>query len=331
VKLVKGKFSAATSKGLLAAGILVLLAASMQAAPWSFVVTGDGRTDPKHSPDPTGVNTRAMTNLFRAVTTLQPAPKCMLFTGDLVVGTKIVPTPIAKQFQAWQDIVKSEAPNLALLPMRGNHETYGDPDGATWKAMFNPLLAAGHVTYIPGEEGYSFYYSPPGHPEALMIALDQFMPGNIHRVNLDGLESVLNKAKQDNVRHIFVFAHEMAFTCTSHGDSDNMAAYPEERDKFVNLLEKYGCQYFFAGHDHAYDWMAIRHPDWPTNYVLNQIVCGTAGAPFYADKGYYGDHHGFDLKRLDHRGNTLGYLVVTVDDDTTNQPVTVMFKTFDLK
>ena len=70
-----------------------------------------------------------------------------------------------------------------------------------------------------------------------------------------------------------------------------MAAYPDERDKFVNLLQKYGCR-FFAGHDHTYDWMAIRHPNWPTNYVLNQIVCGTAGAPFYGDEGYFGNHHG---------------------------------------
>jgi len=243
----------------------------------------------------------------------------------------VIPTPIARQFQAWQDIVKSEAPSLALLPLRGNHETYGDPAGAAWKAMFNPMLAANNVTHLSGEEGFSFYYSPPGHPEALMIALDQFMPGNIHRVNLDALESALNKAKTDNVKHIFVFAHEMAFTCGHHGDDDNMAAYPEDRDKFVNLLEKYGCQYFFAGHDHAYDWMAIRHPDWPTNYVLNQFVCGTAGAPFYDDKGYFGNHQDFDLKRLDHRGNTLGYLVVTVDDSLKDNPVTVNFVPFSLK
>ena len=164
-----------------------LAAACAQADPWSFIVTGDGRTDPKHSPDPTGINTPALTNLLRAVTAMQPATKFMLFSGDLVLGAKSLPTtPIAQQFKAWQDIVKSEAPNLALLPVRGNHETSGDEDGATWKAMFNPMLAGNHVTYIPGEEGFSFYYSPPGHPEVMVIALDQFMPDNVHRVNLMG-------------------------------------------------------------------------------------------------------------------------------------------------
>jgi hypothetical protein len=329
---VNNDFVSIRLKWFLAVCMISLAEVCAWADSWSFVVAGDGRTDTKHSPDPTGINTVALTNLLRAVTAIQPPPKFMMFTGDLVSGTnKNVTTPIAEQFRDWQDIVKAVAPGLALLPFRGNHETYGDPDGGAWKAMFNPVLGANKVTYIPGEEGFSYYYSVPDHPEAMVIALDQFLPGNVHRVNLDGLESVLNKARTDHVKHVFVMAHEMAFTCTSHPDSDNMAAYPDERDKFVNLLENYGCEYFFAGHDHAYDWMAIRHPGWPTNYVLNQIVCGTAGAPFYADKGYYGDHHGFDLKRLDHRQNTLGYLLVTVDDSSKDKPVTVTFKPFGLK
>ena len=49
--------------------------------------------------------------------------------------------------------------------------------------------------------------------------------------------------------------------------------------------------------------------------MLNQIVAGTAGAPFYPDKTYYGNHDGYDLLRLDHKQNTYGYLWVTVIDD----------------
>jgi hypothetical protein len=140
-----------------------------------------------------------------------------------------------------------------------------------------------------------------------------------------GLENVLKQAKANNASHIFVFAHEMAFTCASHPDSENMAAFPTERDKFLELLESYGCEYFFAGHDHTYDWMAIKHQNWPANYVLNQIVAGTAGAPFYADKTYVGDHHGYDLTRLDHKQNTYGYLLVTVNDK--DMKVIVTFET----
>jgi hypothetical protein len=121
---------------------------------------------------------------------------------------------------------------------------------------------------------------------------------------------------------IFVFSHEMAFTCGHHGDDDNLAAFPQQRDEFVNLLAGHGCEYFFAGHDHLYDWMVIRHPQWPAGRVLNQIVAGTAGAPMYAGTNYFGDHHGYDLVRRESRVNTFGYLWVTVDEDAaTNQVV----------
>ena len=94
--------------------------------------------------------------------------------------------------------------------------------------------------------------------------------------------------------------------------------------KFLELLEMYGVRYFFAGHDHTYDWMVIKHTKWNPNYALNQIVAGTSGAPFYADKGYFGDHGTYELVRKEHKDNTYGYLLVEVDD---NSNVTVTFKT----
>ena len=60
--------------------------------------------------------------------------------------------------------------------------------------------------------------------------------------------------------------------------------------------------------------MEIRNWRWPSDYALNQIVAGTAGAPFYPDKTYFGAHDGYELVRLDHLQNTYGYLLVTVND-----------------
>jgi hypothetical protein len=308
---------------------VVFLLTGSPAAPWSFVVAGDDRTDPHQPvPDPTGINTPVLKKMLKAAA--QDQPRFMLFTGDLVCGENpAVKAKIAEQFSALTNLVQTAAPGLVVLPVRGNHETYGDADGSRWVAALKPVLDAQKVAYLPGEEGFSYSWSPPGHPEVVVIAMDQFMPGKEHCVNLAGLESMLQAAKARKVRHMFVFAHEMAFTCTSHPDSENMAAQPEKRDQFVEMLQHYGCEYFFAGHDHAYDWMAIRHPGWPAGYVLNQIVAGTAGAPFYADKTYVGDHHGYDLTRLDHRQNTYGYLRVVIDDDAAaaSQQVSVTFQT----
>ena len=298
---------------------------------WSFVVAGDGRTNPKLSaPDPTGINTPVFKKLLAAMALNKP--RFLLFTGDLVNGENAnIPADIAGQFAAWKKLVKAAAPDLVVLPIRGNHETLGDPDGKHCLAAFKPGLDANQVAYLPGEQGFSYSYVVPDHPEVVVIALDQYMPANAHRVNLPGLEAALQRAKANHARHIFVFAHEMAFTCACHPDSENMAAYPVERDRFLALLKDYGCEYFFAGHDHVYDWMAIKHPQWPAHYVLNQIVAGTAGAPFYPDRKYTGDHHGYDLTRLDHKQNTYGYLLVVVNDSASEPKVTITFEPVDAR
>lgn len=315
-----------TSNGILLLVFLFAISRMAHADTWSFVVAGDGRTNTKQlHPDPTGINTPVLKKLLQAI--VPKKPEFLLFTGDLVSGENAhVSANITDQFESWKSLVKETAPNLTVLPVRGNHETYGDLHGKHWLAAFKPVLDKNNVSYLAGEEGFSYFYVVPHHPEVVVIALDQFMPTKNHRVNLVGLQNALQQAKVNNVRHIFVVAHEMAFTCTSHPDSENMTAFPAERNKFLSLLKDYGCEYFFAGHDHTYDWMAIKHSDWPSNYALNQIVAGTAGAPFYPDKGYFGDHDGYTLTRLDHEQNTYGYLLVVVNDSAKEKKVTVTFE-----
>jgi hypothetical protein len=318
------------NKILLLVITVAMSATAALAGSWSFAVAGDDRTTtrpPVGSPDPTGIHVPVAKKLLHVLN--RAHPEFLLFTGDLVSGENTnITTKITDQFRAWTNLVATTVPHLPVYPVRGNHETYGDTNGAGWLEVFKPGLDAKNVTYLPGEEGFSYSFAAPGHPDTLIIALDQFMPGQVNRVNLDGLESVLKQAATNQVKHIFVFVHEMAFTCTSHPDSENMAAFPDQRDQFLQLLQHYGVNYFFAGHDHAYDWMAITHPDWPTNYVLNQIVAGTAGAPFYPDQTYFGDHHGFTLTRLDHKQNTYGFLLVKINDDADDaaKSVTVTFK-----
>jgi hypothetical protein len=298
----------------------------------SFAVAGDDRTDvttlDTSKIDPTGINTSVFKKLLSSLAVKKPA--FLLYTGDLVYGENPrIRDKITDQFTAWKALLGATKPSFPVLPVRGNHELNGDPEGKIWLADFKPDLDINKVSYLSGQEGFSYLYSPPDHPEVAVVALDQFIPGRAHRVDLVGLETALKQAKINGAKHLFVFAHEMAFTCTNHPDSENMAAFPEDRNKFLELLRSYGCEYFFAGHDHAYDWMEIRHPKWPKEYHLNQIVAGTAGAPFYPDKGYFGSHDGFDLVRIDHKQNTYGYLLVTINEEAKDNenPITVSFET----
>jgi hypothetical protein len=303
-------------------GFLALVVASLAALTfadkWSFVVAGDGRTNDR-TPDPSGINLPIVNKLFQAIDAEHP--RFLLWTGDLVHGEYgPVKTPIEQQFLTWKKAT-SALHNVDLLPVRGNHETVGDADGSIWQRLIRPLMDSAHVSYLKGEEGFSYTYVPRGDPRMMIIALDEYV--HEHRVNLVELERALKRAKKGGFKNVFVFAHEMAFTCTSHGDNENLAKFKSERDQFLELLEMYGVRYFFAGHDHAYDWMTIKHPKWGKDYFLNQIVAGTAGAPFYDDKGYFGDHEDYVLTRKEHLDSTYGYMLVEVDD---NEKVTVTFK-----
>ena len=304
-------------KGVVVAFFAILSSLTF-ADKWSFVVAGDGRTNDQ-TPDPSGINLPVVKSLFAAVNAEHP--KFLLWTGDLVHGEYgKVTKPIEQQFAIWKQEA-SVLQGIDILPVRGNHEGYGDADGKIWMRSIRPMIDSAHVSYFKGEEGYSFSYVPKNDKKVTVIAVDEYI--HQHRVDLVGFEDALRKAKLGGAKNIFVFAHEMAFTCTSHGDNDNLAKFKDERNKFLELLELYGVRYFFAGHDHTYDWMVIKHPKWDPSYALNQIVAGTAGAPFYADKGYFGDHDGYDLTRKEHKDGVYGYILVEVDD---NEGVTVTFK-----
>jgi hypothetical protein len=300
-----------------------------EAASWSFAVAGDDRTDASANIiDPTGIHTKILKKILSALA--QKKPLFLLFTGDLVYGENLrIRDTMPEQFKVWKSLVQEEIPKIPILPVRGNHEINGDPNGIAWLAALKPVLDANKVAYFSSQKGFSYSYFPAGHPEVAVIALDQYMPATLHRVDLAGLQEALQEAKSRGAKHIFVFAHEMAFTCGLHPDSDNMSAFPTDRDKFLELLKDYGCEYFFAGHDHLYDWMVIKNWRWPASYALNQIVAGTAGAPFYPDKTYYGNHQDYDLTRLDHKQNTYGYILVTINDapQQNEQSVTVRFET----
>ncbi len=306
---------------------LQLILSTSHAATWSFAVAGDDRTDVRATQvDPSGIHTEILVKLMQSVSAAKPA--FLLFTGDLVYGDNMrIPQKIAEQFAEWKKLTASNAPGLTILPVRGNHETNGDPEGVAWLQAFEPGMTSNNVSYFPGQKGFSYSYIAPDHPETAVIAVDQYNPAALHKVDLKGLESSLKELKTKGVKNIFLFAHEEAFTAGCHPDADNMAAHPTDRDKFLELLREYGCEYFFVGHDHFYDWMEIKNWRWPSDYALNQIVAGTAGAPFYPDKTYFGSHDGYELVRLDHRQNTYGYLLVTVNDapKTEEKAVSVKF------
>jgi hypothetical protein len=139
-----------------------------------------------------------------------------------------------------------------------------------------------------------------GFGRALIIGLDQYANGQ-HKIHQTWLDRALLGAVG---RHVFVYGHEPAFE-TNH--KDNLAFFPEDRDRFWDSLGAAGARAYFCGHDHFYNRALVRDR---AGREIRQIIAGTGGGPLkawagsYADKRVIGEFH--DEK---HRG----YLLVTVE------------------
>ena len=293
--------------------LLLLLATGAHAQKWSFIVAGDGRSNPsaKREEDRNGINTLITGEIAKAVIAEQA--KFLMWTGDLVLGNSKDSADFENQLMTWRGIMMPLYDRkIPVLACRGNHESRSADSERVWNKVFSGRFA------MPGngpatEKNLSFYF---GKGDVLAIGLDQYTFGN-EKVNQPWLDAVLKKFPKP---FIFAMGHEPAFMDGSH--KDTMDAHPEDRDRFWLSMIRAGSRVFFCGHDHLYDHMAVTRDAPNPGPEVHQIVAGTAGAPFYSKGEYTGKNAGWNLRRVKHIDNTYGYLLVEIDGKTA----TITFK-----
>lgn len=291
---------------------LILAVSAVHAEKWSFVVAGDGRSDPRNvrPEDRDGVNTLITGEIRDAV--LREKAKFLMWTGDLCLGSK-EEAIFEKQLLTWREIMMPLYDRkIPVLACRGNHESNSANSEVVWNRVFSGRYAMPH-NGPSTEKNLSFFY---GKGSVLAIGLDQYIFGK-EAINQPWLDKVLRKYPK---RFIFPMGHEPAFMDGSH--KDTMDAHPEQRNAFWNSLIKAGTRVFFCGHDHLYDHMTVTRDASNPGPTLHQIVAGTAGAPFYKKGDYSGNNAGWSLKRVHHIDNMYGYVLVQIDGKTA----TVTFK-----
>ncbi len=280
---------------------------------YRFIVTGDDRWDtgqPRQGLDENGVNVAAMKRLATAIINEKPA--ILLFNGDCVGGGK-TDDEEASQFQTFIGTMKPiYDAGIKVLSIRGNHEMHCPHSADVWRKTFaGPYANPGGGP--AGEEDLTFAF-PYGN--TLFIGLDEFQ-SNDPTINQTWLDATL---AQNHAKHVFAFAHKMAFKSGHH--VDGMNTVPAARDKFLTSLVNAGAEAVFFGHDHLYDHEVAVKNGWPDGKVLHQVVVGTAGAPFVSGTNTEATDGDWKLTHLGHVENKLGYCVVDVDGDK----VTVTFK-----
>jgi 3',5'-cyclic AMP phosphodiesterase CpdA len=285
--------------------VLCFPAAAATAQNYTFIVTGDGRSDEPARPemDADGLNTKVLTELVTQI--LHIKPRFVLFTGDLVHGFT-TEQEFRTQLQAWLEIMKPVyQAGIHVYPVRGNHDVSSVNAEKVWDEVFSGPYA------LPdnGPEGEKNVTFAASEENALVIGVDQF-GGHPHAVNLAWLRDQLTR----NTRPlIFVFGHEMAFRAGRH--IDNLDNNPALRDEFIEALSKAGARVYFAGHDHFYDHQAITDPTHRPGVAIDQFVLGTAGAPFYQGEDYAGNNGSWSITHVKHIELTYGYTLGEVSGD----------------
>lgn len=247
-----------------------------------FVVTGDGRGDDN------GINAAVLTELASVIATENV--QLVIFNGDLVNnGTQ-------PQLENWVNTFMDPllAAGISVFPCRGNH----DFNITAWNNVFTGIHACPQ-NGPPGEENLTYYFT---YQNALFIALDQYSPSHLLRVNQDWLDEVLRNNK--GFPHVFVYGHVPAY---SVHHTDCLASYPAERDAFWNSIGRAGARVYFCGHDHFYNHAWIMDS---SKVPIHQYIVGSAGAPMYDWDGVYAEA---PLVRGVTHLKSNGYVVVDVN------------------
>lgn len=270
---------------------------------WQFAVISDTQSPDRVISgkrvlyDATGVNTEVLRNIAAAIAN-EPRCRLVVATGDLIVGDvkqlggKIEQANLEPMYRGWRLAMQPVYDaGIPVYPMRGNHETYGDPNGSQWQKAFGEYLPQNGP---PGEVGmtYSFVYK-----NAFFACLDEFQ-GHLCKVNQTWLDSRL----KENIKpHVFIFGHIPAFKIAEMSYNCLL-----DRDAFWKSIHDAGCRIYFCGHLHFASCDLVKGFDFPSAF---QFINGCGGGKLIAYARTADEH----AKEKFHDDKHHGYALVTID------------------
>lgn len=245
-----------------------------------------------------GVNTPVLSALINHMLESSPDIKFVVFAGDMVNGHRDDPDRTKRELIHWKEVMAPVYNHPGIVwpgvwPIVGNHEIRHREDEDNFRDIFQDVYMNG-----PEEQkglSYSFDFE---NSHFCIMNTDAWYYGdpadttddkpNWHHIKyIDWVENDLKAAKERGVEHIFTFSHEMPFPIGGHlrdglpnlgknfkGEIDSTRQwYLDRRDKFWNIMQKYGADAHICGHEHTYGRQEV-------NGVF-QVLNGSAGAPLY--------------------------------------------------
>jgi hypothetical protein len=280
---------------------------------YTFVVTGDDRITPKEDsahPEYNTINEYQVKRLFKEVSEMKPLPKMLIMNGDLVLGyTDGDTVKLANELKAWIKLYR-ESPlvntSVKLVAFAGNHETCEKiGSGKIASAADERTFVREMKDYIAGDNGPHYTGFKPG-TDSLMsdqsrltysfdfggdhyVILNTDAVARESRIPYHWLEKDLKQARDNGVRHIFLFAHKPAWS-TEYKTESGLDDFPANRDSAWDIMEKYNADVYFCSHFHIWDTV---HPQKGKTW---EVVCGNAGAP--CPKDWIGPYYGYTVVKV---------------------------------
>ena len=341
-----------TSRKVLSALALTLIAGTAFAAPWKFGVMSD--TQWPTSPD--NKNPNVAVNVIRHLNTefVNKGVKFVVQVGDLTDtgGTNNINLDVRATFA--QELYNN---GIGFYPLRGNHESTG-PNAVRFQQIFpqtqsgihnqTPNMVAttiyGDLTNVTNYPNYtsvdfsgvgSNFASEPtmegltysfDYDNARFVLIDQFTkPAGTAKSNLDqtDINWIGNQfSSRPANTHAFSFAHKGLIT-ENHADnmfnSTNPTASQASKDlmeSFMQKLQTAGVRYHMGGHDHMHNRAIVSSPNTGSYHVQN-IIASSNSYKFYIPPAQTTYNTQSTFRTLEQpiaqELFTVGYYVFTVD------------------
>jgi 3',5'-cyclic AMP phosphodiesterase CpdA len=234
---------------------MLLPATAESQQPWFFAVLSDPQFG-MYAKDQNFAQETA--NFEFAITNLNRLhPRFVVVCGDLI-NRSGDPAEIAE----YKRILQKLDTSIPVYSVAGNHDVGNVPTPATLDG-FHAAIGRDYYTFSLGEIfgvvlDSNLIRSPEGDPEAA-------------RQQEEWLERTLVSAKSKSNQQIVVFQH-IPYFVQNPDEADGYFNIPQPaRRRYLDLLEKAGVGYVFAGHTHK---SAIG-----IDGLLTEIVTGAVGMP----------------------------------------------------
>jgi hypothetical protein len=265
---------------------------------FKFLIFGDSQS-PIAGDAPYGIWRDTVRKAYQA----NPDAKFMVSVGDLVdYGQQ------EAHWNAWFTAAKGVIDSIPIMPVSGNHESYGSKEITKPKYYLEQFTLPQNGPEELKGQAYSYDYGPVHFVVLDSQQTEEKQYGDILRIQQAWLEADLAASK---AQWKIAFFHRSPYGVKANRDEE------EIRKAFCPILEKYHANLVFNAHDHGVAWTppmkdgtAMKSAAEGTIY----LVSGQSGGKTYKDN-VKRDYHSFFYNPLDQPN----YWVI----ETTKEKITV--------